>query len=155
MGFADVTRADAVFPASRPTVLQRSIPAASSFAPLLFPDFLLSLFSFDDDVDHDHDAKVVDDDDDDNDDDKYEDREDDVNGRADGRDRGKGVAERGDGEGCTDAGRRGMQDIAAPRDTQRRNLHDGAGDVLQSRGPPTTKSLSFPCMNGPFSLACL
>lgn len=34
-----------------------------------------------------------------------------------------------------------MQDIAAPRDTRGRNLHDGTGDVLQSRSPPTTKSL--------------
>lgn len=36
---------------------------------------------------------------------------------------------------------KGMQDIAAPRDTRGRNLHDGTGDVLQSRSPPTTKSL--------------
>lgn len=37
---------------------------------------------------------------------------------------------------------KGMQDIAAPRDTRGRNLYDGAGDVLQSRrSPPTTKSL--------------
>lgn len=35
----------------------------------------------------------------------------------------------------------GMQDIAAPRDTRGRNLHDGAGDVLQSCSPATTKSL--------------
>lgn len=38
---------------------------------------------------------------------------------------------------------KGMQDIAAPRDTRRRNLHDGAGDVLQSRSTPTTESLGF------------
>lgn len=36
---------------------------------------------------------------------------------------------------------KGMQDIAAPRDTRGRNLYDGAGDVLQSRSPATTKSL--------------
>lgn len=37
---------------------------------------------------------------------------------------------------------KGMQDIAAPRDTRGRNLYDGAGDVLQSRrSSPTTKSL--------------
>lgn len=40
-----------------------------------------------------------------------------------------------------EASRKRMQDIAAPRDIQERNLHDEAGDVLQSRGPPTTKSL--------------
>ena len=34
-----------------------------------------------------------------------------------------------------------MQDIAAPRDTEKRNLHDGAGDVLQFCNPLTTKSL--------------
>lgn len=38
---------------------------------------------------------------------------------------------------------KGMQDIAAPRDTRGRNLHDEAGDVLQSYSPPTTKSRGF------------
>lgn len=47
---------------------------------------------------------------------------------------------------------KGMQDIAAPRDTRGRNLHDGAGDVLQSRSPPTTKSLVAPMYEWPILL---
>lgn len=35
------------------------------------------------------------------------------------------------GERWMDPGGKGMQDIAAPRDTRGRNLHDGTGDVLQ------------------------
>lgn len=50
---------------------------------------------------------------------------------------------------------KGMQGIAAPRDTRGRNLHDGTGDVLQSRSPPNHEVTRFACMNGPFSLACL
>lgn len=47
---------------------------------------------------------------------------------------------------------KGMQDIAAPRDTRGRNLHDGAGDVLQSSSPPTTKSLVAPVYEWPILL---
>lgn len=47
---------------------------------------------------------------------------------------------------------KGMQDIAAPRDTRGRNLHDGAGDVLQSSSPPTTKSLVAPMYEWPILL---
>lgn len=50
---------------------------------------------------------------------------------------------------------KGMQDIAAPRDTRGRNLHDGAGDVLQFSQSSNHEVTRFPCMNGPFSLVCL
>lgn len=99
MGFADVTRTDAVFPASRPTVLQPSTPLAP-FAPPTLPHFPPSLFPFFDD-DYDDNARVVEHDDADDADDKHEEQEDDVNGRGDGRVGGKGVAESGDGEGCS------------------------------------------------------
>ena len=137
MGFADVTRTDAVFPASRPTVLQPSNPAASSFVVRYSRIFSpLSLFSFDD---HDHQAKVVDDVhdyDDDDDDDKYEEQEedddddDDVNGRGDGRVGGKGVAERRDGEkGAAAALVGGGCKILQPRGTHR--------DVISTTEPET------------------
>lgn len=50
---------------------------------------------------------------------------------------------------------KGMQDIAAPRDTRGRNLHDEAGDVLQFSQSSNHEVTRFPYMNGPFSLVCL
>lgn len=58
-------------------------------------------------------------------------------------------------EGVDGSRGKGMQDIAAPRDTRGRNLHDGAGDVLQFSQSSNHEVTRFPCMNGPFSLVCL
>lgn len=58
-------------------------------------------------------------------------------------------------EGADGPRGKGMQDIAAPRDTRGRNLHDEAGDVLQFSQSSNHEVTQFPCMNGPFSLACL
>lgn len=58
-------------------------------------------------------------------------------------------------EGADGPRGKGMQDIAAPRDTRGRNLHDRAGDVLQFSQSFNHEVIRFPCMNGPFSLACL
>lgn len=54
-----------------------------------------------------------------------------------------------------DSREKGMQDIAAPRDTRGRNLHDEAGDILQFSQSSDHEVIRFPYMNGPFSLACL
>lgn len=96
-------------------------------------------------------------DDDDEDEGKDEDEnkneeKDEVNGRMDRRvnDRDeRGAREAGNSGNGRSVGMeeasvprgKGMQDIAAPRDTRGRNLHDEAGDVLQSYSPSTTKSL--------------
>lgn len=78
---------------------------------------------------------------------------------GDGDGRGAEVARNNDGGGAWEDGGevdgprgKGMQDIAAPRDTRGRNLHDGAGDVLQSNSPPTTKSLVAPMYEWPILL---
>lgn len=78
---------------------------------------------------------------------------------GDGGGRGTEVARNNDGGGAWEDGGevdgprgKGMQDIAAPRDTRGRNLHDGAGDVLQSSSPPTTKSLVAPMYEWPILL---
>lgn len=47
---------------------------------------------------------------------------------------------------------KGMQDIAAPRDTRGRNLYDGAGDVLQSRAVLQPRSHSVPMYEWPILL---
>ncbi|EFN67534.1 hypothetical protein EAG_16215 [Camponotus floridanus] len=93
-------------------------------------------------------------DDDDDEKDEVNDRD-----RMDGGGRGAEVARNNDGGGAWEDGGevdgprgKGMQDIAAPRDTRGRNLHDGAGDVLQSSSPPTTKSLVAPMYEWPILL---
>lgn len=151
MGFADVTRTDAVFPASRPTVLQPSIPARDfvlspgfSFFLFFFPSTTTQKSSMTTTTTTRRSSS------------KYEEQqEDDVNGRRGdelvGRRRRREVGRVHQllvGGGCK---------ILQPRGTHRDDVISTteAGDVLQSRGPPTTKSLGFPCMNGPFSLACL
>lgn len=58
-------------------------------------------------------------------------------------------------EGADGPRGKGMQDIAAPRDTRGRNLHDEARDVLQFSQSSNHEVTRFPCMNGPFSLVCL
>lgn len=73
--------------------------------------------------------------------------------REAGNDGGRGVW--GVGGGADGPRGKGMQDIAAPRDTRGRNLHDGAGDVLQFSQSSNHEVTRFPCMNGPFSLVCL
>lgn len=56
------------------------------------------------------------------------------------------MARNNDGEGIWEDGGeadgprgKGMQDIAAPRDTRGRNLYDGTGDVLQSSNHEVTR----------------
>lgn len=77
---------------------------------------------------------------------------------------------RGPGESARETNGRDVQDIAAPRDAEERNLHDEPGDVLQFLSLRVSEYIrqrlqknprfffsnrSLPRMNGPFSLACL
>lgn len=143
MAFADVIRTDAVFPASPPSLpsnprFSRGLDhhhhyhRLSSLASAVTSNFLSSSFE-----------KCY----------NYDEKTRTRSARVDERMETGKVQKRwkmvvtGEEEGKrttreTDRPRgEGMQDIAAPRDTRGRNLHDGAGDVLQSCSPATTKSL--------------
>lgn len=80
-----------------------------------------------------------------------------MNGGGEGQERRETVMVEGPRmtEGADGPRGKRMQDIAAPRDTRGRNLHDGAGDVLQFSQSSNREVTQFPCMNGLFSLACL
>lgn len=132
-----MTRTDAVFPASHPSLSRprdhtpprsRHTDLSPAPSPAVISNLLLSSCE---------NRYGVDEEDGLNDSTRGSGRAGGEVGGSDGRD-GSGKAEEAYGPRG-----KGMQDIAAPRDTRGRNLHDGVGDVLQSPSLPTTKSLGF------------
>lgn len=134
MAFADVIRTDAVSPPPPPRPPLAPISNCGGGFTADFPANVISNFlpsSFENRDDEERSETVA------------------MDGRGGGGEAGSSGKRRWQrgperGMGVADGPRgKGMQDIAAPRDTRGRNLHDGAGDVLQSRSPPTTESLGF------------